>query len=139
MVRLVLMFFFVLGFVGCSASQGLGDGEETGICSVGEARPCVCDGGTVGSQACDSFTKTWSVCLCAAEQGFDGVGEKSELESMPLPSLDHQAGSVVVGGAELSSENYRLKLVVPAAPTSGLLESESFRLRLGTTVEKENP
>ncbi len=114
--------------------------SDAAVCRAGEARLCVCENGSSGSQGCDSFTRTWSICLCDSDSDSDAGlhGTKDGVRGIQ-PSPHGPKGLVSVGGARLTSPNYELLLMVPASPSSDWVESESYRLRLGFSAPKDEP
>ena len=114
--------------------------SDVAVCRAGEARVCVCENGSSGSQGCDSFTRTWSICLCDSDSESDaGLPRAKDVVTVVQPSPHGPKGLISVGGARLTSPNYELLLMVPASPSSDWLESESYRLRLGSSAPKDEP
>ena len=140
MARFIFSVLLPLTFAACSAGNEAALGADTRVCSVGESRTCMCDAGSAGTQSCDSFTRSWSMCLCELGNQEDPDSVMHGDTASVVPSVPGASTPTVhVAGDFLMSPNYELSVVVPALPASEWLESESYRIRLGVAPFKEDP
>ena len=127
-----------------SACGGQGAGGQTGgDCDPGALISCPCADDEKGLRMCQA-NGTWSKCTCSpGREGREDTVVSPDVEPETVtPVLPPQGGkpgaSEMAGGAVgLTSENYRLNIVVGATRPVGEVASEQYRLRLGPVEGEE--
>ena len=125
----------------CS-SAGEGTGSESSPCTPGTVSECTCGtDGPSGTRVCDVAKGLWGQCTCAeadVHTGKDlpGPEDGGQRPVGPGPGTAPQGVSLAAGAAELSSDNYRLRMVVGPATPAQYVESEQYRLKLGVGLSK---
>ena len=116
--------------------QGAG-GQPGGGCEPAALISCSCLDDEKGLRMCQT-DGTWSMCTCSGgREGREDVRADLAVESDTVtPVLPPQGGlpgaSGMAGGAvDLTSQNYRLKIVIGANRPVGQVASEEYLLRLG--------
>ena len=130
-----------VGALSCSGATG--GGGEAGPCTPGTVEDCTCGSdGLVGTRVCDVAKGTWGQCVCEAADvvapGADAIAPADGGTGPvgPGPGAGAQGAALAGGAAELTSDQYRLRILVgPLTPVQSV-ESEQYRLKLGVGLSK---
>lgn len=134
--------FAVICFGAFSCSSAAGGGEEAVPCTPGTVEDCTCGAdGPEGTRVCDVAKGTWGQCVCeATDVGPNGdVTDPGINDSGPMgpgPGTAAQSAALAGGAAELTSDHYRLRVLVGPLTPVQYVESEQYRLKLGVGLSK---
>ncbi len=110
-----------------------GTSTPSNPCKPGTYKACVC--GEVAGYALCTFTGRWADCDCSGDVTIDPdllVEEDAGEGPGPGPGAPGAPSTVVeaAGVGTLTSENYKLQILVAPARPIAEAQSESYRLRL---------